>query len=69
MLRMVDRGGGPGFLVEASQDLRSFSLGEHGDLEGHVAIELGIPGQIDRPHRTLTEQLDDSVPTEVLRQL
>ena len=51
----------PGFALEPLLLLRvPRRLGEH-DLEGHLALEDGVEGLIDRPHAPAPEQPDDLV--------
>ena len=59
---------GAGLAVEPLEDLRAVLGGEVGDLQGHPAIELGVMGQVDRPHAPLPQPLHDPIAAELLGQ-
>ena len=55
-IRVVEPGGGLGLAEEPLAGLGPDGLLRVGDLQRHVALEMGIVGQIDRPHPTPAER-------------
>jgi hypothetical protein len=60
---VVERGRALGLLAEARPELGVAAVLRPEELDGDVAIELGVVGPIDRRHAALSEQLDEPVST------
>src|SRR5947207_555584 len=65
---MVDARGGAGLAVEALDQLGTDLGAEAGHLEGDLAPEHGVLGQVDGTHAALPELPEDAVAAELLRQ-
>ena len=63
-VRMVQRGEHFGFALEARQPLGIGGDGRRQDLDGDVALQLGVAGAIDLAHAANAERRDDFVGTE-----
>ena len=66
---MIDAGGETGLALEAFQDGRARVGREVRHLEGDLAAQLRILGEVDGAHAALPQLPDDSVATKLLGQL
>jgi hypothetical protein len=53
-----------GFTLESGKALFVFRESRGEDLDGYVTIKLGVSGEIDLPHSTFADLLDDPVMRE-----
>ena len=61
---MVELGGGKGFGAKASEFCFSREPAFRDELDGDIAVELGLAGTIDRSHAALANALKDFVVSE-----
>src|SRR5262245_13882297 len=54
-----------GLGVKTLQHRRLVGAIEQGDFDRHLTLQLGVYGQVNRPHRALTENLHNPVAPEV----
>src|SRR5262249_48037959 len=68
-VRMVNGGGQAGLALEALQDWCPRASRKVRHLEGHLAAQPRILGQVDGAHAASAEFLEDAIAAELLRQV
>lgn len=61
---MIERSGGPHFLLEAAEPIGVSGEGRRQDLDGYFAAETEIAGAVDLSHASRADEREDFVGAE-----
>lgn len=64
-VRVPERRGGAGLAIEPLEQFPRLVVVETRSLKSHLAMQLGVLGQIDDPHGPLAQRLDRAVASEL----